>query len=68
MTSHFIIDLLDLVRQHPELYDSSHRLYRDEGHKKRVWTSIGQALNNTGRIDDCQLCLLNCKHYNISHG
>lgn len=37
--------LIEMVRQHSELYDLSHPKYMDSNFKMDIWNKIGQHLN-----------------------
>ncbi|XP_076682084.1 uncharacterized protein LOC143376098 isoform X2 [Andrena cerasifolii] len=40
--------LIELVRQHPVLYDLSHMQYMDSNYKFRIWADIGNKLREDG--------------------
>ncbi|KAM0728579.1 hypothetical protein ACS0PU_004834 [Formica fusca] len=42
--------LIELVRQHVELYDLSHSKYLDGNHKEKIWKSISQELDQPVNI------------------
>jgi hypothetical protein len=40
--------LIDLVRMHPGLYQSSHISYKDNAVKENIWNGIALSLNRSG--------------------
>lgn len=42
--------LIQCVRQHVELYDTSDKRYIDGAHKQRVWKKISQQLGHSGKL------------------
>jgi hypothetical protein len=40
--------LIDLVRRHPALYQSSHISYKESAVKENVWDEIALSLDRTG--------------------
>ncbi|KAK6169974.1 hypothetical protein SNE40_018480 [Patella caerulea] len=44
--------LVALVRDHPMVYDSKHKEYKNKKMKEEIWKSVGQELGYLG--DDCQ--------------
>ena len=48
--------LIDLVRQHPLIYDKSHPLHYQTNARNEVWDEIGKILNIPGKLHNCLLC------------
>ena len=42
--------LIELVRGYEELYDMSNKKYSDSYVKEKIWNSIGEELNKSGKI------------------
>ncbi|VVC43314.1 MADF domain [Cinara cedri] len=42
--------LIGKVRQHDELYNTTHRKYSDNRHKDLIWAKIGKESNTTGQV------------------
>ncbi|KAF5283967.1 hypothetical protein FQR65_LT13659 [Abscondita terminalis] len=40
--------LIELIRQHPPIYNAQLDSYRDENLKDNIWTSIAESINKTG--------------------
>lgn len=51
--------MIELVREHEELYDMSHRKYMDTPHKNKLWDEIGQTLKTGKHINKFLNLLLN---------
>lgn len=49
--------LIELVREHQEIYDMSHKKYMDTHHKNKVWNEIGETLNTGEHIGILYLIL-----------
>ena len=47
--------LIDLVKQHPLIYDKSHPLHYRTNARNEVWDEIGKILNIPGKLHNC-LC------------
>ena len=50
--------LIDLVRDHPYLYDKSHPTYRDIKQKELTWAMIAQQLDMSGSLLSLNFFLL----------
>lgn len=42
--------LIELIRQHPPLYNAQLDSYRDENLKDNIWKSIAESINKTGEL------------------
>ena len=47
--------LIDLVKQHPFIYDKSHTLHYRTNARNEVWDEIGKILSIPGKLHNC-LC------------
>ena len=45
--------LIDLVKQHPLIYDKSHPLHYQTNARNEVWDEIGKILNIPGKLHKC---------------
>ena len=52
--------LIDLVRQHPLIYDKSHSLHYQTNARNEVWDEIGKILNIPGKLHNCLCFALLC--------
>ncbi|XP_053616345.1 uncharacterized protein LOC128678655 isoform X2 [Plodia interpunctella] len=48
MTNAAVERLIEYVKQHPCLYDSSHKEYKNVATKNEIWEAIGRELDTTG--------------------
>ena len=51
--------LIDLVRQHPLIYDKSHPLHFRTNAHNEVWAEIGQILGKPGKLEVSLNCSMN---------
>lgn len=42
--------LIELIRQHPPIYDARLDSYRNENLKDNIWMSIAESINKTGEL------------------
>lgn len=42
--------LIELIRQHPSIYDPKLDSYRDENLKDNIWINIAGKINKTGKF------------------
>lgn len=40
---------IEMIRQHPALYNAQLDLYRDENLKDNIWKSIAEVVNKSGK-------------------
>jgi hypothetical protein len=43
--------LIELVREHSELYDLSNSNYSDNLHKERIWEEIAEEMKHNDKLD-----------------
>lgn len=42
--------LIELIRQHPPIYNAQLDSYKDENLKDNIWTKIAESINKTGEL------------------